>query len=175
MRKYELDNEQRDQQLLEYKWRVCNGDYIWRIDNYEKYRRDAINGTMVAIHSPPFYTSMWGYKFCLRINPNGVDSCLGTHVGLFVHVMKGDYDSILEWPFSGRIALSILDQNEDQNFRHHISSTMIAKPNLLAFQRTDAYRNHNGYGYVEFAPITQITGGQYVKNDVMLVRVQIFH
>ena len=161
--------------LLEYEGRVCNGSYIWRIENYRQCRQDAINGVMPAIHSPAFYTSLYGYKLCMRINLNGVDRGVGKHVALFVHMMQGDYDTILEWPFTGRIALSILDQSDASEFRHHISETLVAKPNLLAFQRPTAPRNYKGYGYVEFAPIEQIREGQYVKNNTMLVRIQIFH
>ncbi|KAL9955369.1 hypothetical protein ACROYT_G036679 [Oculina patagonica] len=161
--------------LLEYEGRVCNGSYIWRIENYRQCRQDAINGVMTAIHSPAFHTSLYGYKLCMRINLNGVDSGVGKHVALFVHMMQGDYDNILEWPFTGRIALSILDQSDGAEYRQHISETLVAKPNLLAFQRPTAPRNYKGYGYVEFAPIEQIREPQYVKNNTMLVRIQIFH
>lgn len=161
--------------LLEYEGRVCNGSYIWRIENYRQCRQDAINGVMTAIHSPAFYTNLYGYKLCMRINLNGVDSGVGKHVALFVHMMQGDYDTILEWPFTGRIALSIMDQSDGAEYRQHISETLVAKPNLLAFQRPTAPRNYKGYGYVEFAPIEQIREPQYVKNNTMLVRIQIFH
>ncbi|PFX14515.1 TNF receptor-associated factor 6-like [Stylophora pistillata] len=161
--------------LLEVEGRLCNGSYIWKIDNFRQCRQDAVNGVMTAIHSPAFHTSLYGYKLCMRINLNGVDSGVGKHVALFVHMMQGDYDSILEWPFTGRIALSILDQSDGAEYRHHISETLVAKPNLLAFQRPTAPRNYKGYGYVEFAPIDTIREPQYVRNNTMLVRIQIFH
>lgn len=31
------------------------------------------------------------------------------NISLFVHMMRGDYDDILDWPFRGRISVSILD------------------------------------------------------------------
>ena len=154
--------------------RLCNGTYIWKIDNYRRHRQDALHGVRTEIHSPPFHTSLYGYKLSLRINLNGVDSGVGKHVALFVHMMQGDYDSILEWPFTGRIALSILDQSDGAEYRHHISDTLVAKPNLSAFQRPTAPRNYKGYGYVEFAPIEAIREPQYVRNNTMLVRIQIF-
>ncbi|XP_015777901.1 PREDICTED: TNF receptor-associated factor 6-like isoform X4 [Acropora digitifera] len=160
---------------LEFEGRVCNGSYIWRIENYRQRRQDAINGVATALHSPAFYTSLYGYKLCLRINLNGVDSGVGRYIALFVHMMQGDYDSILEWPFTGRITLTILDQSEGTEFRQHISESLIAKPNLLAFQRPTAPRNYKGYGYVEFAPIEHIRDPQYIKNNTMLVRIQIDH
>ena len=127
---------------------------------------------MTALYSPALYTSLFGYKLCLRINLNGVDSGVGKHLALFVHMMQGDYDTTLKWPFTGKITLSILDQSDASESSHHITETLVAKPNLLAFQRPTAPRNHKGYGYVEFAPIEQIREGKYVKHNRMLVRFQ---
>ncbi|XP_015777802.1 PREDICTED: TNF receptor-associated factor 6-like isoform X9 [Acropora digitifera] len=173
----ELTNRinRQETRAFEFEGRVCNGSYIWKIENYRQRRQDALSGIATALHSPAFYTSLYGYKLCLRINLNGVDCGDGRYIALFVHMMNGDYDSVLEWPFTGRITLTILDQSEGTEFRQHISETLIAKPNLLAFQRPTAPRNYKGYGYVEFAPIEHIRDPQYVKNNTMLVRVQIDH
>ena len=163
---------QLETKLLEFEGRVCNGTYIWRVENYRQRRQDAIANTMSAMHSPPFYTSLYGYKMCLRMNLNGVDSGLGKHITLFVHMMQGDYDNILEWPFSGKkITLSILDQSE---LRCHKSETFFVKAGLVAFQRPTDRRNYKGYGYVDFAPIDDIREPRYVKNNTMLVGVHIF-
>ena len=131
---------------------------------------------MTAIHSPALYTSLYGYKLCMRMNLNGVDSGVGKYVALFVHMMQGDYDTILEWPFTGRIALSILDQSDASEFRHDISQCFgvnLDPPNV-AFQRPLTKRNIKGYGFVDFAPIAQIDRGQYAKGNTILVRIQIY-
>ena len=165
-----------EDRVIELEGRVSAGTFIWRIENFSYRRRQAIDNTVPAIHSPPFYTSLYGYKMCLRMNLNGVDSGFGHHLSLFVHMMRGDWDDILEWPFTGRITLAILDQSENVEYRRPISETLVAKPNLLAFQKPTTARNHKGYGYVEFCQIEQLLReGQFVKNDVMLVRIQVFH
>lgn len=38
-----------DRKLLEHEGRVCNGSFIWRIENYRQCRQDAVNGIMTAI------------------------------------------------------------------------------------------------------------------------------
>lgn len=88
---------------------------------------------------------------------------------------SGDWDDILEWPFTGRITLAILDQSDNVEYRRPISETLVAKPNLLAFQKPTTHRNHKGYGYVEFCQIDQLVEGQFIKNNSMLVRIQVFH
>lgn len=164
-----------EKRVEELEGRVSAGTFIWRIEHFKSRRQKAIDNTDPAIHSPPFYTSLYGYKMCLRMNLNGVDSGFGHHLSLFVHMMRGEWDDILEWPFTGRITLAILDQSENVEFRRPISETLVAKPNLLAFQKPITGRNHKGYGYVEFCQIDQLRDTQFVKNDIMLVRIQVFH
>lgn len=80
------------------------------------------------MYSPGFYTSPYGYKLCLRINLNGLENGDGTYVALFVHVMRGDYDEHLEWPFSKGFKLSIEDQSDVVESRHHITKKVVAEP-----------------------------------------------
>ena len=96
-------------------------------------------------------------------------------MALFVHMMQGDYDTILKWPFTGRISLSIMDQSDGAENRQHISETFVVASNNLAFQKPTVPCNYRGYGYGEFAPIEQIREPQYVKHNTMLVRIQVFH
>ena len=49
----------------------------------------------------------------MRIFPKGVNGGDQRHIGLFVGMMQGEYDTILEWPFRGRIVLTIKDQTGD--------------------------------------------------------------
>jgi TNF receptor-associated factor 6 len=89
-------------------------------------------------------------------------------------MMQSDWDDILEWPFSGRITLSILHQSDDGECKRHISKTLVTRPNLQPFQRPTTRLNHKGYGYEEFARIETLQNRQYLQNDSLLVRVQVF-
>ena len=110
-----------------------------------------------------------------RLYPNGVDTGYGSHISLFVYMMQSDWDDTLEWPFSGEISLSILDQSDDGEYKRHISETLVTRPTLSAFHRPKTPRNHKGYKYVEFALIETLQDRQYLKNDCLLIRVQVFH
>ncbi|XP_045176492.2 TNF receptor-associated factor 6-like [Mercenaria mercenaria] len=153
--------------------RCGNGIYVWKIKNYLKLRRDAERGEITAIHSASFYSGYYGYKLCIRVNPNGVDSAKGTHLSLFIHFMQGENDDLLEWPFSGRIVLTIIDQNPICEMRNHISETLMSKPNLAAFQRPVSMRNHKGFGYMEFLPLSVIDGSTYIKNDTLIIKANV--
>lgn len=157
------------------KGRFCNGTYTWRIKNYVQCREDSINGLTTPKYSRPFYTSCYGYKLCMRINLNGVEGEVGKHVALYVHMMRGDYDDNLDWPFAGTFTLSILDQSDDVSCHRHISHTFKAEPNLQAFQRPIAPHNSRGYGSDKFASLEQISESQYVKNNTLRVKFEMNH
>lgn len=152
---------------------VCNGSYIWKIDKYHQRRLNAINGSETAVVSPDLYSSHFGYRLCFLIYLNGRDSGLGKYISLFVHMMQGEYNNVLEWPFTGRVTLTILDQSESTEPRQHITKSFTGMPNNLAFQKPMVLCNHIGYGFVEFVQIEQIREPRYIKNDTMLVKVEI--
>lgn len=160
---------------IEMESRYCKGSYIWKVTDYQKRRREALEGEVTVLHSPGFYSGIYGYRLCIRLNLNGVDSATGRHMSLFVHFMKGDYDDLLPWPFRGKITLSILDQNEVFENRQHISEVLMAKPHLAAFKKPTTLRNHKGFGYMEFAPIALIETSSFVRNDTIFIRAKIEH
>ena len=147
--------------------------YLWKIENIAKCHQDAVSGASTVMYSPGFYTSPYGYKLCLRINLNGLENGDGTYVALFVHVMRGDYDEHLEWPFSKGFKLSIKDQSDVVEFRHHITKRVVAEPELSAFQKPVAPFNKIGFGYPDFAPTEIINQPQYTKKNTLLVKFKI--
>ena len=50
-------------------------------------------------YSPSFYTHPRGYRMCLRVYADGNDDGKGTHVSVFVRLMRGEHDNYLKWPF----------------------------------------------------------------------------
>ncbi|XP_070199854.1 TNF receptor-associated factor 6-like [Littorina saxatilis] len=171
---YKLKMRAQEQQLNEMEGRICNGEFFWKIRNYSKYQREAEKGETTALHSLPFYTSpSGGYKLCVRANLNGVDSARGSHLSLFIHFMQGEYDDVLEWPFGGRIILSVMDQNDCCELRNHVAETLAAKPNLAAFQRPTTPRNHKGFGYMEFLPLSALKNSSYIKNDTLIIKAHV--
>ena len=154
----------------------CGGKYIWKIEHFSYHLQDALNGIITSLESPPIYTGLQEYKFFMRIFLKGINGGDGRHIGLFVGMMQGEYDTVLEWPFCGRIVLTIKDQSTDVNgFRHDISGTFMAKRNLGAFQEPTAAGRYNAqlYGYAEFAPTALVCSPQYLKGDTVMIKIEI--
>ena len=68
-------------------------------------------------YSKPFYTHTRGYKMCLAVHANGVGSAEGKYVSVFVHLMRGEFDDELVWPFRGKIKVYLLNRFKDSEHR----------------------------------------------------------
>ena len=62
--------------------------------------------------SPAFYTHAGGYKLCLVVRPIGWGRGKDTHVSVSVHIIKGEFDDYLQWPFKGEIAFKLVNQKD---------------------------------------------------------------
>jgi len=143
-----------------------DGKMIWKIDNFEKRRQDAIMGKSPSLYSPPFYTSRFGYKMCARIYLNGDGQGKGTHISLFFVVMKGEYDALLEWPFPCKITLKLLAQEGNA----HIAEAFRPDPNSSSFRRPSSEMNIAS-GVPLFANQQKVMSGPYKKNNCIFVQV----
>ena len=143
--------------------------FILEISEVQQRRRGDVNREAIPIFSPAIYTDSYEYKFGIRIYLNGVDNVRGRYVAIFVHLMEGEHDDILLWPFTGTITLSILDRSGAKN---DISQIVQATPKPSVFQRPKEAICRKGCGFVKFAPIEQVFGPYYVKKDKLFLKIE---
>ncbi|CAG9791788.1 unnamed protein product [Diatraea saccharalis] len=147
--------------------RYCMGNYIWKIDNF-KARLDAmLKDHYKMLYSPGFYTSPNGYRFCVRLNISPQNPhCFALHV----HLMKTEYDDCLEWPFNGRISFAMINQYQPDLTQR---DTMMSNSSLIAFRKPTAEICVRGFGYTEYAVVSDVVKNGFVKDDSLIVRVNI--
>ena len=66
-----------------------------------------------AWFSNHFYTHNKGYKMCLNVDAFGNGSYKGTHLSVFLFLMKGLHDDELTWPLRGKFEIKLLNQISD--------------------------------------------------------------
>jgi TNF receptor-associated factor 4 len=121
--------------------------------------------------SSPFYTHPRGYKMCLKIYTNGNGDGLGTHVSVFVCLMRGEFDFHLKWPFEGGVFVRLLNQNDTKRYFQaeiHMTKTVIAKGS--GNQVTDAKMTSSGFGLSQFISHADLVPN-YLKNDTLCFEV----
>ena len=88
---------------------------------------------------------------------------------------KGDYDSVLLWPYNHKISVTLLDQNEDVEKRNHI--TYIIKPNAckenLAFLGKPAGERNAAFGAQKFVEQETINTNNYIVGDAIYLKVEV--
>ncbi|XP_046839927.1 TNF receptor-associated factor 3-like [Xenia sp. Carnegie-2017] len=143
-----------------------NGTLLWKIDNYNRKRQDAINGIKTVLYSAPFYSSQYGYKMCAKIYMNGDGFGKGTHLSLFFVVMKGDYDALQSWPFQKKITMMLMDQGNGD----HMIDAFHSDPQSSSFQRPKSDMNIAS-GSPLFMPLESLNNRQYIKDDTLFIKM----
>ena len=120
--------------------------------------------------SVPFYAPPrpYGYKMRLGVSVKGCGEGEGTHITVNVHLMEGDFDQYLEWPFIGDVVVQILDREGEDHCTRTISYTEQTHPRYSG--RSLHRGTNNGWGYVKFLSHTDLEP-RYLKNDCLHIRV----
>ena len=126
-------------------------------------------------YSDSFYTDIKGYKMCVRIDAGGDGSGEGTHLSVYLHLMKGPHDDELTWPLRGKFEIKLL--NQISNSEHH--SMMVtydddATDNCDS-RVTKSNRNQFGWGrqqYISNQNLSKLTSTcQFLKDDCLFFQV----
>jgi len=62
----------------------------------------------MPFQSPPFYSHRNGYKMCLGFSAIGVGH--SARFSIHLHIMRGEFDNILQWPFRHMITLDLMNE-----------------------------------------------------------------
>ena len=70
--------------------KIANSQLIWRIEDYTRKLKEARAGNADTLFSPTFTTSKHGYRLCASVCLNGDGKGKGTHMSVFISVLKGE-------------------------------------------------------------------------------------
>ena len=130
-------------------------------------------------YSDPVYSHFGGYKMCLNVTTYGCDDGKGTHVSVYVFLMRGDNDNNLKWPFKGTIKVSLLNQLEDgQHYTKEPWSSGSDIPESHSGRVTGRERAA-GWGYPCFISHQDLSyqsnkNKQFLKDNALFFRVDCF-
>lgn len=146
-----------------------DGNLLWKIDNYQRRRADAITGNVKALHSAPCFTSIYGFKYCLRLYLNGDGLGKNKFISLFLVIMRSEYDNIQEWPFTKKVKFTLLNQH---NRSLDIVERMVPNKDSSSFQKPVKEMNIAS-GCPKFADLSLVESGGFLKDDSIFIQVKI--
>ena len=120
--------------------------------------------------SRSYYTSPNGYHMALSVYANGEGDGKGTHVSVFAPIREGLYDAEIEWPFMGKVTITLLNQLEDKNhYKKTIDMSSLTEANALV---------GSVWGYKKFFPHSELgydpdRNTQYLKDDILYFRMSV--
>ena len=126
--------------------------------------------------SKPFYTHAHGYKLSLHVAPNGLRNAKGTHVSLFIYLMKGEFDEDLHWPMRENVDIYLIDHK----FRSEAFADNIAWQTIKFDEKSDGYfarvtdgeKSECGWGKEKFIPHSSMDP-KYLKNGCLHFQLSI--
>ena len=143
---------------------------------FSEFNKRKLNNEMW--YSPGFYTLPGGYKMSLHVDAShatgyGKDA----HVSCYVHLMSGEYDDILEWPFQGEVTVELLNQLEDKN-HHKYTIGFDESTQQDCKERVVGKQYSRGWGCPQFISHSQLDYNsslncQYLKDDTLYFRVSV--
>ena len=121
--------------------------------------------------SPPFYTHPHGYKLCLVVYPNGIVIGKGSHVSVFVGLLKGAHDDQLAWPMELDVTIKLLNCREDKN-HHELTLTMNSDCYLVSKNGIKLSPNGLQFIHHSFLPYRNSTNTEYLQNNSLRLRLK---
>ena len=101
-------------------------------------------------YSPPFYTHEHGYKMCVRVDANGIMNGRGTHMSVYVYLMRGEYDAQLQWPFKGVVVVRLLNQLRDGGHHEKAVDFLDSIEDHTSSRVTVGDKSMRGQGFSQF-------------------------
>ena len=119
--------------------------------------------------SPSFYFK--GYKLCLSAFVNGDPAKnVNGYLTLYVHLMKGEDDNKLSWPFHQTVTLELLHPDPSQTNKKEVLS-FNSRTDTKYTKRVVGQKQAKGWGYPDFIPHFELNKFLRGRRDFLMIRV----
>uniref|UniRef100_A0A1I7UVD1 MATH domain-containing protein n=2 Tax=Caenorhabditis tropicalis TaxID=1561998 RepID=A0A1I7UVD1_9PELO len=130
-----------------------------------------------SIYSQPFYSHGYGYKMMAIAAPYGDGIAFREYFSIFVCLMKGEWDEIVEWPFRCDVTFSVLSDEKKELYSKTIYVNKM--PEIHEFlEKPEGLRNGT-FGFQNFLPLAAINefaadGDVFIQIKVLLSHEKLF-
>ena len=146
-----------------------NKRFIWKVNPGPLSMGRGNNG--VGKESNAFYTGCYGYKLKVTLSLD----YRGTFT-IGVVLMEGEYDGILPWPFSKKITVTIIDQNEDLKERKNITKYLSPSGHVqgsIFFGRPGIQCSDLRMQISRFTSYGELQTRHYFANGTLFIQVDV--
>ena len=146
---------------------------IRTLARYSEYKK-----TNSKWYSLPFYSSAKGYKLQLCVYANGDGTDKGSHLSLYVYLLKGEHDDQLQWPFNATCNITVQLLNWSRDNGHEEKTISYHRAELKHRTRVVGKdRAPGGTGYKQFISHSVLesvcSDTRYINEDSVCFRIVI--
>ena len=152
---------------------VTDGVFVWRLADYKLRLADSKAKSGLETVSDAFYTHAYGYKMSISAFLNGNGPGENKYVSLYLRLLPGDYDNLLEWPFILPVTFSLIDQTDDKQKRKHVEESFVPDRTWKHFQKPGREDTMLGFGYPKFVSHEVLRSRDYIRDDCLFIKVKV--
>ena len=96
-------------------WKIPSVKFVFDSAKLARPSSDPLIEPATSFSSPIFRTHPHGYNFFIKLYPYGIGPATGRCASVLFALFPGDYDNLLQWPFTKTIHIGIRDQLDPMN------------------------------------------------------------
>ena len=96
-------------------WKIPSVKFVFDSAKVAGPSSDPVIEPATSFSSPIFRTHPHGYNFFIKLYPYGIGPATGKCASVLFALFPGDYDNLLQWPFTKTIHIGIRDQLDPMN------------------------------------------------------------
>ena len=140
---------------------IARGSFEWQISGIQKKISDNI-----STYSVPFYIGLYKFQGFVQWNTE-------YYLGVFLYILKGEWDDTLKWPIKYRCSIILINQFDAQynHESHHEITDETLKMCPDCFRKPITERN-NCFGLSKFIPLVDLSRN-YSKDDKITLKISV--
>ena len=150
----------------------ANFHYLWKITEWSVHMQKAKKDRSYEIVSEKVYVSVPGHRVMIKLYPYYDSDDESDDMGIFLYLVKGEYDDFIQWPFRMDYAFSVIDQQ--QNRRDKTKKIAVDEETSDDISECFHSPGGDGYGFLTFLSHDELQTRSFVKNDCLFVELTVF-
>ena len=112
----------------------------------------------------------------MKVYPNGDGSFKGTHLSVFIKLMRGEYDNTLSFPIDGIFKIQLLNWRQNSGHVEKILHFDETTPESYRLQVTTGEEAAEGYWLFDYLSHDELENSsgykEYIHNNALCFKIQ---
>ncbi|XP_064399875.1 TNF receptor-associated factor 5-like [Halichondria panicea] len=117
-----------------------------------------------------FFTHPQGYKMLLCVDVYGNGTGKGTHMSVFLSLLKGEFDEHLKWPFRASITIRLENQDDEESHYEEMIKYHDSTPEVTAGRILEEGRQGRPWGKGKFIAHSELYS-KFLKDNCLRIGI----